>query len=235
MAAQPPFASRLNDTGTLLANPCTPQNGFLQRPINGERVLHQPHYRLGYTQTWTVSLTAELCRTMCSWSWNTSASRAPDSSHSAAQSTDHPGRQQAPIRIPNASSFSYLTSIANSTMNAAQVRLTRRFTRGLSAVALYTFSKSIDDDSNQAQDPFNLQPGAARFPSGDQRHRFEREVYGSSPVGNSRFMAEWRLENQSLLSGWTDPGGFTYAPVAPLTPPSLASLVSSSNTTCGPT
>jgi hypothetical protein len=43
--------------------------------------------------------------------------------------------------------FAYLTSNGNSTREAGQVQLRRRLHNGLTAMAQYTFSKSIDDDS----------------------------------------------------------------------------------------
>jgi hypothetical protein len=43
--------------------------------------------------------------------------------------------------------FVYLTSNGNSTREASQIQLRRRLHNGLTATLLYTFSKSIDDDS----------------------------------------------------------------------------------------
>ena len=72
-----------------------------------------------------------------------------------------------------------MTDHADSIFHAGQVRLTRRFARGMSAVALYTFSKSIDDASTFAggtggtviQNPndFSADRGLSSF---DQRHNF---------------------------------------------------------------
>ena len=52
------------------------------------------------------------------------------------------------LQINNATSFSYQTEGANSHYNAAQVRLTRRLSRSVSANTLYTFAKGIDDASS---------------------------------------------------------------------------------------
>jgi hypothetical protein len=43
--------------------------------------------------------------------------------------------------------FAYLTSNGNSTREAGQVQLRRRLHNGLTATALYTYAKSIDDDA----------------------------------------------------------------------------------------
>jgi hypothetical protein len=120
------------------------------------------------------------------------------------------------VRIPNASSFSYQTNVADSIMHAGQVRLTRRFTRGMSAVALYTFSKSIDDASNQAEDPFNLRLDRA-LSSTDQRQRLNVTYTVSSPVGVRGLWRNggWKTK---MLAGWTTGGGFTYATGMPVTP-----------------
>ena len=50
-------------------------------------------------------------------------------------------------QIGNATGFTFDSSDGNSIYHAVQVRLTRRFRRGISANALYTFSKSIDNVS----------------------------------------------------------------------------------------
>jgi trimeric autotransporter adhesin len=86
----------------------------------------------------------------------------------------------------------------------------------MSAVALYTYSKSIDNDSNQAQDPFNLNLERA-LSNSDQRQRLNVTYTASSPVGVRGLWrnAGWKTR---MLSGWTTGGGFTYATGMPLTP-----------------
>ena len=52
------------------------------------------------------------------------------------------------VQIRNASGFNYQTAGGNSSFNAGQVRMTRRFARGMSGTARYTFAKAIDNASS---------------------------------------------------------------------------------------
>ncbi|HUB78254.1 MAG TPA: carboxypeptidase-like regulatory domain-containing protein [Bryobacteraceae bacterium] len=222
MAGQPPFANQVNITGTP-ASPITLENGFPPSPntLTNQYAIN-PNYRLAYTQTWTVALQQTLPHNVLmeleyvgikgTGLPVTLLPNQPVIPGAAVPSTD-PG---SAVRIPGASSFSYQTDIADSIMHAGQVRLTRRFTRGMSAVALYTFSKSIDDQSNQAEDPFNLSLDRA-LSSTDQRQRLNVTYVVSSPVGVRGLWRNggWKTR---MLAGWTTAGGFTYATGMPLTP-----------------
>jgi hypothetical protein len=229
MAAQPPFAQQFNITGTL-ASPITLLNAFPPSPntLNNQYAIN-PNYHLGYTQTWTVALQQTLPHNLLMeleyvGIKGTGLPVTIMPNQPVDIGVNPPNPAGSAVRIPNASSFSYQTDIADSIMHAAQVRLTRRFTRGISAVALYTFSKSIDDQSNNAEDPFNLRLDRA-LSSTDQRHRLSVTYTASSPVGVRGLWRNggWKTR---MLSGWTTGGGFTYATGTPLTP-SLAKDTSS--------
>ena len=87
----------------------------------------------------------------------------------------------------NFASVGLIVGIANSTYNALQASLKKRFSHGLSFLASYTFSKTLDDvssfnitgsasqsvagENDLAQDPFDLaaEHGRSMF---DARHRF---------------------------------------------------------------
>ena len=216
MAAQPPFANEVNITGTI-ANPLTLQNGFPPSPnILTNQYAINPNYKLGYTQTWTVAFQQTLPHNLLMELEYVGIKGTGLPIGFLPNQPTIPADNSAPLRIPNASSFSYQTDVANSIMHAAQVRLTRRFTRGMSAVALYTFSKSIDDDSTQVQDPYNLSLERA-LSTTDQRHRLNLTYMVSSPVGVRGLWRNggWKTR---ILAGWTTGGGFTYATGMPLTP-----------------
>ena len=83
----------------------------------------------------------------------------------------------------------------------------------MSATALYTFSKSIDDDSNSAQDPFNLRLERA-LSTNDQRHRLAVTYMLSSPVGVRGLWRNGGLKT-SVLSGWTMAVDSTTLPECP--------------------
>jgi len=96
-------------------------------------------------------------------------------------------------------SIGEIASIANSSYNALQTSLRKRFGHGLSFLASYTYSKSIDDvssfnitgsasqpvagENDLAQDPFNLaaERGRSMF---DARHRFVLSYQWDLPFWN---------------------------------------------------
>jgi hypothetical protein len=116
---------------------------------------------------------------------------------------------------PTACSFSsagLIAGIANSSYNALEASLKKRFSHGLSFLASYTYSKAIDDassfnmtgsaakpvagENDLAQNPFDL--AAERGPSlFDARHRFVFSYQWSLPF----FLQSGGL-TQAVLGGW---------------------------------
>jgi len=110
------------------------------------------------------------------------------------------------------SSTGEIAGIANSSYNALQASLRKRFSHGLSFLLSYTWSKDIDDvssfnitgseakpvagENDLAQDPFNLaaERGLSLF---DARNRFVASYVWALPFWN-------RPQNwyQSVLGGW---------------------------------
>jgi hypothetical protein len=129
---------------------------------------------------------------------------------------------QTQLPIPYATGFNYQTSHANSSYNAGQVRVTRRFTRGISANALYIYSKAIDNASSftgtggttvQFNDDLHLERGLSTF---DQRHRLQTGFLLSSPVGVRGVFRNggWKTK---ALTGWALSGNYNIASGNPLT------------------
>jgi hypothetical protein len=116
---------------------------------------------------------------------------------------------------PSACKFSstgLIAGIANSSYNALEASLKKRFSHGVSFLASYTYSKAIDDassfnmtgsaakpvagENDLAQSPFDL--GAERGPSlFDARHRFVFSYQWSLPF----FLQSGGL-TQAVLGGW---------------------------------
>ena len=110
------------------------------------------------------------------------------------------------------SSTGLISGIANSSYNALEASLRKRFSHGLSFLASYTYSKAIDDvssfnisgsgsiqvagENDLAQNPFNL--AAERGPSlFDARHRLVFSYQWSLPF--------WQHQQgwyQHVLGGW---------------------------------
>ncbi|MEO8656954.1 MAG: carboxypeptidase regulatory-like domain-containing protein [Bryobacteraceae bacterium] len=121
-------------------------------------------------------------------------------------------------------SVGLITNSTSSTYHAGQVALTRRFHNGLSFLASYTYSKSLDyvstfnvagsaprlvaGENDLAQDPFNLKAehGPSLF---DARHRFvfsgsyEIPFPLSSPALAKAVFAGWQLNTIAAFSSST--------------------------------
>jgi hypothetical protein len=123
----------------------------------------------------------------------------------------------------NAVGFTYDQSVGNSIFHALQLRLVRRFNRGISLSAFYQFAKSIDDSSTfggagntVAQNWLDLaaERGLSSF---DVRHELSANFIWTSPVAGpgSRFAADSKLGR--LLKDWQLSGLLTAQTGNPLT------------------
>ncbi len=126
-------------------------------------------------------------------------------------------------QLGNATGFTYDAPIGDSTYNALQTHLMRRFRGGISMNARYTFSKSIDDASSfggvggtVAQNWLDLaaERGLSSF---NRTSVFNMSWVYTSPFGNpnSRFASSgWAGR---LLRNWSLTGGVTAESGTPLT------------------
>ena len=132
-----------------------------------------------------------------------------------------------PTTVCDYSSTGLITGIANSSYNALEASLKKRFSHGISFLASYTYSKSIDDSStfnltgsaskplagenDLAQNPFDV--GAERGRSlFDARHRFVLSYQWSLPF--------WRQPHgwyQQVLGNWQANGIVTLMTGTPFT------------------
>jgi hypothetical protein len=225
MASQPPFA-RTVSVSTSTAYPLTLQNGFPYMPAQNitNTYAMDPDYRLAYAQNWNLAVQQTLPHGLFV-EIEYIGTKGTDLSYVMQPNQASPGSPltaQQRLRIPNASGFSYQTAGANSSYNAGQVRATRRFSRGMSGMALYMFSKGIDDASSfngtggttvQYPDNLRLERGPSSF---DQRHRLQTSYMLASPVGVHGLLrnAGWKT---SLLGGWALTGSFSLTSGTPLT------------------
>ena len=126
-------------------------------------------------------------------------------------------------QLGNAVGFTYDQSIGDSIYHAAQVRVTRRFNRGISMQAFYSFSKSIDDSSSfggagntVAQNWLDLaaERGLSSF---DRRHSFDMTWVWTSPAGNPSSRISANTLAGRLLRDWQISGTITAQTGTPLT------------------
>jgi hypothetical protein len=226
MGAQPPFANTLSLT-TSSANLLTLQQGFTIIP--SQNILNtfaiDPNFRLPYAQTWSFAIQNSLPHGFLVET-EYIGTKGTDLGIVEQPNRAPPGTSilnaQEDLRIPNATSFNFQTAQGNSIFHAGQARVTRRFSRGMSGVVLYTYSKSIDDVSSfngiggtavQFINDLRLERGLSSF---DQRNRLSATFVLSSPVGVHGMLRNggWKT---ATLAGWTVTGTFTAANGTPLT------------------
>jgi len=103
---------------------------------------------------------------------------------------------------PYYGSVRMLVDTGNSVYHSLQLTVEKRMSRGFSVLAFYTFSKSIDDESTNAQFTFsNPHPTDQRFNRGvsdfDVRHNFRTSAVYEVPQ-----LKSWNLLARTLLGGW---------------------------------
>jgi hypothetical protein len=221
MAAQPPFATSASLT-TSTAAPLSMENGFASSPTTVTNTYAiDPNFRIAYAQTWNLTVQHTLPHGL-----------VVDTEYIGTKGThlgilENPNRATSSIsngglQIGNATSFSYQTQGANSHYEAGQVRVTRRLARSVSANALYTFAKGIDDASSfngtggtvvQFLDNRALERGLSSF---DVRHNLNAGFQLSSPVGVRGLLRNGGWKTQ-LLKSWNMNGSFNATTGTPLT------------------
>jgi trimeric autotransporter adhesin len=210
---EPPFATSEN----LITAPTqvlTLQNGFPGSSIISNKGGIDPFYKVGYAQIWTLGT-----ETSFSQNW------ILDLTYTGTKGTDldllrapnraplgtSPLNTQDLFQIPNANSFYFDQSGANSIYNALQVRLVHRFTHGISLQGFYTFAKSLDNASTiggttpvvvQQDGNFAAERGLSSF---DIRHQVRVFSVYELPFGeHHRYgnhgwavhaLSNWRLQN----------------------------------------
>ena len=196
------------------------------------------YYRIPYAHTWSFSIQENLPASLVlelgyrgTKGTRLNIQRSPNTASPGSPLTAEERRQ-----IADATGFIYYTSDGNSIYNALQVRLTRRFRRGISFNSLYTLSKSIDDSSTfggagntVAQNPLDLaaERGLSSF---DQRHRWTTNFNWTSPVGGANGMLAAKPILARLLKDWSLSGGLTLVSGTPLTARVLGNLADSTGT-----
>lgn len=111
-----------------------------------------------------------------------------------------PGAVQARRPYPEFGYVIWNDQSAASTYHALQMRLERRFSHGLSMITAFTWSKSIDQDSDNTEgyyDPYNfrLNRGLSAFDS--------PRVFTSSVVYELPWLRKAKGVQRTFLGGWT--------------------------------
>jgi hypothetical protein len=148
-----------------------------------------------------------------------------------------PGDIQPRRPYPEFGTIQWNEQTANSNYNALQAKLERRFSRGFTLLTSFTWSKSIDYDSNDSDgyyDPYN------RSSSRGLSDFNLPKVFSTSVIYELPWFRNSRLLARSFFGGWTVGGivsiqdGFPYTPMYSGDPsntgtPSRADVVSGCN------
>ncbi|HLY20258.1 MAG TPA: TonB-dependent receptor [Bryobacteraceae bacterium] len=182
-----------------------------------------PSYRTPYAQTWNLTIQHDLGKGFF-MEVEYLGTKGTRLDILTLPNEGPPGTQSATGRqLGNAVGFTYDAPIGDSTYNALQTHLQRRFRGGISMNARYTFAKSIDDASSfggvggtVAQNYLDIaaERGLSSF---DRRHVFTMNWVYTSPFGNpnSRFASGgWAGR---LLRNWSLSGAITAETGTPLT------------------
>jgi hypothetical protein len=220
MAQQPPFAQALSVSASA-ANPLSIATGFLaasNQSLSSTYAI-DPNYRIGYAQTWTLSVQHDLPLGMFATAGylGTKGTRLDQQ---FIPNSVAPGA--AVSLLPH--NFTYETSNGNSIYHAAQFQLNRRFRSGIMANAGYQFSKSIDNAGTGGRGQGNtpvaqnwLDLAAERgLSSFDARHNLSLQFQYSTGMGQSggTLVNGWK---GALMKDWTISGNVSVRSGNPFT------------------
>lgn len=202
MAQQAPLSTSLTLENSA-ACPLSLAYGFLPcSTTTPETFGVDPDFRVGHLHIWSLKVQRDLPGSMqmvATYLGNYGANGVQE----FLPNTYAPGAANPCASCP--SGFEYLTSTGSSTRESGQLQLRRRLKSGFTASVLYTYSKSMDDDSalggkgaatlssaRLAQDWRNLS-GERGLSSFDQRHLLNATVQYTTGMG---------MHGGALLSGW---------------------------------
>ncbi len=226
LAAQPPFASTAS-VNTSTARTLTIANGFATAPSQSitNSFAVDRNYRVGYAQSWNLSIQQTLPHSLvvevsylATKGTRLDLQRSPNRAAPGSPLTAEQRRQ-----IGNATGFTYDTSDANSIYHSGQLRLTRRFSRGMSSNATYTYAKSLDNASTlggggavvaQNDKDLSAERGRSSF---DQRHALNWTYMITSPVRETGSLFKNSAVARKAFKDWNLSGGLTASSGTPLT------------------
>jgi len=227
LASQPPFAQSSTVT-TSSAVPLTLATGFTAQPVQ-QTILNtyaiDRGYLTGYAQTWNFSVQKGLPRALVlEVSYlGTKGTRLDIERSPNRAAPGSPLSAEERRRIGNAVGFTYESAEGNSIYHSGNVKLTRRFRRGISASLNYTYSKSIDNASTlggggttvaQNDQDLRAERGLSSF---DRRHVLAANYILTSPFGQNGAFHSSNEFTTKLLQDWTISGSMSAMSGSPFT------------------
>jgi hypothetical protein len=177
-------------------------------------------FKNGYVQQWSFNIQRELPSAM-GFTAGYVGSKGTHLDHQYNANLPAPSTLfvQANRPYPMFGNITVDSASASSTYNALQLSLEKRFSKGLSFLAGYTWSKAIDDGSawNSAMlnvFNFHAERGLSTF---DTRNRFVASYTYDLPFGRGRtFGSNWSGVTNQILGGWQTNGILTFQSGNPL-------------------
>jgi hypothetical protein len=218
LAQQPPFAISENVNSTP-ENPLAITTAFLSAAVPGtvtNTYAVDPSYRTPYAQTWSASVQHDLGAGF----FTEIGYLGTKGTRLDVLTTPNQGPPGTGFR---SQVYTYDSSVGDSIYHALQARLQRRFRRGISMQALYTFSKSIDTSSSfggagntVAQNWLDLaaERGLSSF---DRRHVLTMSGVLTSPFGTDGSRIGPSSFAGKMLKDWQLTGSLTAETGTPLT------------------
>jgi hypothetical protein len=219
LGAQPPFAVN-NSITTSSADVLNLATGLIAVPV-GKSVTNNYavalNYDNSYSQTWNVSIQQDLPKRWVGELLYTGIKGThldvPEAPNQAPLGSAQTGYERLPI--PNIGAFTFDTPVGNSNLNSLQVRLTRRFQRGISTNFQYVWSKALDDVA-LAQNFYN-QAAEYALSTNDHRQTATWSWVLASPVDAQKGFLSHPAFLAKALKDWTLSGSMTAQTGAPQT------------------
>ncbi len=245
MAQQYPFSKTLALENSA-ANPLTLANGFNALPgVLPNTFGIDPNFRVGYVQNWQVSVQQDLMEgiVVTATYLGTKGTRG---AQEFAPNT-YPIGAVSPYSAcaTCTAGYEYETSNGNSTREAGQLQIRRRFHAGFQAGITYTYAKAIDDASLGGSGGVNGSGGSAAvvaqnwldlsaergLSTFDQRHQATITAQYSPGTGlhGGALLSGW---HGAVLKGWTLTTTLTLGTGMPLTPNALLAVPPTGFTCC---
>lgn len=170
-----------------------------------------PNYRTENYQQWTLAVDRELQKDLSlELAYLGSHGVHLQESYNINQPVPGPGSVQPRRPYPQWGPITWVDSSGGSSFNSFSAQLTRRYAQGLTLLASYTYSHSLDDApyTGFIQDPRNL---ASQYASSDfdVRHRFVGSFTYELPFGAGKPLgAGAETVVRQAISGWQANGIF---------------------------
>jgi Carboxypeptidase regulatory-like domain len=241
LTRNPPFTSVTSTNNTLPLPTLTTSTGLASASLALSPQVVDRNFKRGRIQQWGLNIQTQLTGSMLlELGYVGSHGQNLDRVATGNQAVPGPGSLASRRQFPAFGDLNLQTSKGYSNYNGMNLRLERRFSRGLGFNVAYTFSKSLDtgsinstnpNETERSQDsnaPVSAEYGLSAFNS---RHRFVASVVYQLPFGSDqRFLKQSTGTLGKFVNGWLVTGIITHESGKPFTINSNADTAGVGNT-----